>query len=316
MRNTVLRVPSSFLEKSSKLNDPSPWGDTITLDISEEVGHVLVHYLFTNNYQSLKPQGSTPDEKVDSELSTSIQVYAMARKYEMSKLEELAKTEIEKLGKELPFSAVLKVARNAYPNPLIDDAWFNSYVAAGLEPLLKDPVRLVDCVPKAESETLPIMDLLFKITVNLVCSSEALSKHDTSPLLEAVEECASETPLPKIGSLSKVMLRWPSSTQPGQEVESESCECEPTPRSGLEPEAVPEPASQPENSIHNDEWGGGWGAYASKHKKKKKNVMKVEEPQPEDCGLRHQHCSGDGLEGCSSCQHHIGQLSRKFPVEV
>lgn len=320
MKDTELRVPSSFLQKSPKLKDPSPWSNTILLDISEDVGHVLVHFLFANTYQSLEPKGSTPDEKIDSELATSIQVYALAREYEMSTLEELAKVEIEKLGKGLPFSAVLKVMRYAYPNPRMDDTWFHSYVAAGLEPLLNDPSRLADCVPKAELETLPIMDLLFKITVDLVCSNEALSKRDASPLLEAVEKSAG-TPLPKIGSPAEAALCQPASTQPGQEVESESRECEPTLKSGLEPETVPEPAPQTENPIQDDDWGI-WGATTSKPKKKKKKSMKVEEPQPEveelhpvDCGFRFQHFSGDGLEGCSSCQHHIYQLSRMFPVE-
>ncbi|KAI6546367.1 hypothetical protein MCOR05_000710 [Pyricularia oryzae] len=314
MKNTVLKVPRSFLQKFPKLNDPTSWNYTIALDTSEEVGHVLVHYLITNTYQSLEPKGSTPDEKIDSELATSIQVYAMAREYDMSTLEDLAKVEIEKLGKGLPFSAVLKVARSAYPNPRINDTWFSNYVAAGLNPLLKDPSSLVDCVPKTELETLPFMDLLFKITVDLVCSNEALSKRNATHLYEAVEESAG-TPLPKIGSPSEATLCQTALTRPGQEVKSESRECEPTPRSSLEPETVPEPPPQPENPIQVDDWGI-WGVTASKSKKKKKKGMKVEEPQPEDCMLRSQHFSGDGLEGCSSCRHHIGQLSRRFPVEV
>lgn len=312
LENIVFKVPSSFLQKSSKLKDPFPWSNTIALDISEEVGHVFVYYLITNTYQSLEPKGSTPDEKIDSELATSIQVYVMAREYELTTLEELAKVEFEKIGKGLPFTAVLKVMRYAYPNPRIDDTWFYSYVVAGLEPLFKDPLRLADCVPKAELETLPIMELLFKITVDLVCSNEALSKYDASPLHGAVEETAG-TPLPKIESPSEAALCQPASTQPGQEVESESHGCEPTPRSGLEPEIVPEPAPQPENPIQENDWG-----ILTISKKKKKKGRKVEEPQPDDCVLRSQHLSGDGLglEGCPSCRYHIGQLSRKFPVEV
>ncbi|KAI6344749.1 hypothetical protein MCOR25_011067 [Pyricularia grisea] len=63
---------------------------------------------------------------------------------------------------------------------------------------------------------------------------------------------------PKSNHPSEAALCQPASTQPGQEVESESHECEPTPRSGLEPEIVPEPAPepapQPENPIQENDW--------------------------------------------------------------
>ncbi|KAH8844573.1 hypothetical protein MCOR27_004267 [Pyricularia oryzae] len=79
------------------------------------------------------------------------------------------------------------------------------------------------------------MDLLFEITVDLICSNEALSKRDATYLHEAVEESA-VTPLPKVGSPSEATPFQTASTRPGQQAESESRECKPMPRFSLEPE--------------------------------------------------------------------------------
>jgi hypothetical protein len=86
-------------------------------NVSKDVGHVLVHHLFTGTYQSLKPQGESRYERLVNEFSTSIQVYAFARAYELQALGELAKSEVDKLSAELPVAVVLNLVQDAYPNP-------------------------------------------------------------------------------------------------------------------------------------------------------------------------------------------------------
>lgn len=190
------------------------------------MGHTLVHYLFTNTYQSLAPKGRSPHEKVAAEFATSIRVYAFARKYELFSLEELAKLEIERLGNALRFSMVLDLVRDAYPDPSADDIWFGNYLKSGLESLLRHPSELSDCVsPTAERKTLSVSDLLFKNLVELVHNHDILPlAPDPASLVGVLEESAFVMPAPELGP--------PEEAAPGLEDSDFPNTCEPD----LEPE--------------------------------------------------------------------------------
>ncbi|KAI1026675.1 hypothetical protein LB505_000887 [Fusarium chuoi] len=52
-----------------------------TVDIEDypfSVGHILIHYLITDQYQCLKPEGETEDERSCSELATAFKAHAAA----------------------------------------------------------------------------------------------------------------------------------------------------------------------------------------------------------------------------------------------
>lgn len=96
---TALKVPSFLLRKCPKLHTKiQTWTQIVSLlEITQDIGHVLVHYLFTNTYQCLLPKG-TAHEKMCSEYRTAIRVYGWTRDYELSDLNELAKAEVIRLG--------------------------------------------------------------------------------------------------------------------------------------------------------------------------------------------------------------------------
>jgi hypothetical protein len=60
-------VPSPILKKCSRLASLwSPFSMNLSLEnVSQGVGHVLVHHLFTGTYQSLKPKGESRYEIAD-----------------------------------------------------------------------------------------------------------------------------------------------------------------------------------------------------------------------------------------------------------
>jgi len=307
---TIFRIPRPLLHKGPKLRNESPWSQTVRLEITQEVGHTLVHYLFTDTYQCLAPKGRSPHEKVAAELTTSIRVYALAREYELFSLQELAKLEIERLGNGLRFSVVLGLVRDAYPDPSADDTWFSNYLKSGLESLLQNPSELSDCVaPNAERKTLSVSDLLFKNLVELV------HNHDILPLapsaaspVEMLEESAFLMPAPELGSPEEAApglddSDFPNTCEPDQELEkkedddnygfyiskrdntkenkkaSQTFELEPEP----EPEPVQERAldPEPEESKEEDMWGHPVSK-KTKDKEGKKASWTVElEPEPE-----------------------------------
>jgi hypothetical protein len=136
-------VPLDILKKSPKLHAAYESRLPELPAIPEDVGHVLVHYLHTGTYGSLKPKPTDTMSKQICELKTSIQAYAAARAYELPDLMRLAEAKIDKYGEGLPLPALLEVARDAYPTLTEGDDWFLEYLRSRIRPHLKDPKSLL-----------------------------------------------------------------------------------------------------------------------------------------------------------------------------
>ncbi|ORY54461.1 uncharacterized protein BCR38DRAFT_415278 [Pseudomassariella vexata] len=84
---------------------------------AQEVGHVLVHHLFTETFQCLALEGSTHREQQVTELMTCIRVYTVAWDYKLSSLKDQARI---------------------YPNPSKDDMWLGDYLKDRMKALFAD----------------------------------------------------------------------------------------------------------------------------------------------------------------------------------
>lgn len=172
-----LRVPEAFLQKYPKLfSRVGRRGDydiarhsrytVIMGDISYESGHTLVHYLYTGTYQSLKPKGSSPNEKRAAEFETCVRVYALAREYEMHTLEELTREEIKRLGRDLPVAQLLNLAMAELYTA--DDTWFRDYVKSLIELLMENPsASPMDDLPEHSRQKVSLPSFLLAAMVDL-----------------------------------------------------------------------------------------------------------------------------------------------------
>ncbi len=136
-------MPLDILKKSPKLHAAYEGRLPELPAIPEDVGHVLVHYLHTGTYGSLRPKPTDTLPKQVCELKTSIQAYAAARAYHLPDLMRLAEAKIDKYGDGLPLPALLEVARDAYPTLTEGDSWFLDYLRSRIRPHLKDPKSLL-----------------------------------------------------------------------------------------------------------------------------------------------------------------------------
>ncbi|KAB8079105.1 hypothetical protein BDV29DRAFT_112192 [Aspergillus leporis] len=104
-----------------------------SLDIDEDIGHTLVHYLYTGEYETLRdsPDPSTP--KRTTEYRRSVLVYLAARKYGLEGLESHAKHYMEVFDRDVPTSDILRIARSIYSRLPKDDTWFQEYVRVKVE---------------------------------------------------------------------------------------------------------------------------------------------------------------------------------------
>ncbi|KAL7905060.1 hypothetical protein GGI35DRAFT_461722 [Trichoderma velutinum] len=173
-----LYVPAHLLVKSPQLSSLDEDG-IYHLDMPHEVAHVVVHYLFTDTYQCLRPKGSSLNEKLIAEFLTSIRVYVVARDYKLSLLEELAKAEITRLGSEFRIPLVFNLVQEAYPHPSLDDTWLRQYIRNRLSILFTDPKELLEWDPAIEPKPTTISDILLKNMLELL-RENIISSHKLS----------------------------------------------------------------------------------------------------------------------------------------
>ncbi len=188
--------------------------------IPEDVGHVLVHYLHTGTYGSLRPKSADPMLKQICELKTSIQAYAAARAYDLPDLMQLAEAKIGKYGEGLPLPSLLEVARDAYPTLTEGDAWFLDYLRSRIRPHLRDPKLLLGSnLLDQISSILSPNRVLLRTVLELFCERivarpEPATSLAASTLASPVTSPSSSrpvSPVPRISPPSSVDVR--STTQ-------------------------------------------------------------------------------------------------------
>ena len=107
---------------------------TVTLeDVDEDIGHTLVHYLYTGAYETLNSEESPSFSRSMTEYKRACLVYCAAKRYELEKLAQHAAKQMELFDKELSLSQILDVARDVHPNMLESETWFPKYLKMKLE---------------------------------------------------------------------------------------------------------------------------------------------------------------------------------------
>ena len=131
-----------------------PWGNKIELrDVDRDIGHSLVHYLYTGNYQTTKPQtiseagpsGARTPTEIGNEFEAhnlreyrrSVRLYCVARTYGLDKLKHLSMHHIEIPQDGISIWDVLDIAEEAYGKLPDDEVWFTEYLRRKLEDKLR-----------------------------------------------------------------------------------------------------------------------------------------------------------------------------------
>ncbi|OSS43291.1 hypothetical protein B5807_12097 [Epicoccum nigrum] len=127
-------VPEILLQSLKDLPRSESPEDSIHLeDVDVEIGHVIVHFLFTGNYQLLhvdrgNMDGTSPDtSKVEFE--KAIAIFVTAKSYQLTGLQKLAREEAERIGKEISVELAAHAVGEETLAVLSEDAaWLYSLV--------------------------------------------------------------------------------------------------------------------------------------------------------------------------------------------
>lgn len=116
--------PSSSPFSSEKNNQfPTIW----LSDVDEDVGHTLMHYLYTGHYQTLKLPSVWGVPKRTIEYTRSVLVYRTALNYGLKPLEDLAKRYMEIFDQHIHVFDIIRLARKHFPN-VVDNKWYFDYL--------------------------------------------------------------------------------------------------------------------------------------------------------------------------------------------
>ncbi|KAF4211303.1 hypothetical protein CNMCM5878_002840 [Aspergillus fumigatiaffinis] len=194
------RIPVCYIQNYPQFSSPQPWEPHYTLsEVDDEVGHTIVHFLCTGNYETLRTASETGVSKVVIEYRRSMLVYEAANKYGLYDLKAYAKKYIEMFGKSMSIFDRMEAAREIYSKLPKDEIWLTGYIykqlqiAFSLDRNIFQRVDFYDGVGKDPNYDKDVM----RMVVNIY--SEVLSRQANETTLEgsiaekgAAEDCAAE----------------------------------------------------------------------------------------------------------------------------
>lgn len=165
--------------------------------ISRSAGHVLVQYLYTDSYRTLKWVGPADSHKETvAKLETAFEVYATAREFELEGLEALATEQIALLSKDVDAFTIIDVVKRVYPCAKGNDNWFPIFI--------KNTIRTAF----ETSLTTPPAETASEITADNV-TAELQTAQDV-PLAKLLLQSALEVHREKIEALTFKPTRQPA----------------------------------------------------------------------------------------------------------
>lgn len=123
-----------YLSDYPRLRSNVGFHSRITLsDIDEDIGHTFVHFIYTREYETLKPTPNPGIHDLPREFRRSVQVYRAAMVYEIHGLEVLAKKYIQILGESIPIFDVLEATRMIFSKLPDNGIWLREYIYTKLK---------------------------------------------------------------------------------------------------------------------------------------------------------------------------------------
>lgn len=124
-------VPKVFLQDQSWFSDAI---DYYASDISEKVGHVLIHFLFTGEYQILEiDETKITHDKLWAELRIAVQVLLALDEWKLPGLQELVQSEIESLSKSIHiFDVVRLIDKELRGEAIKHELWLKNFLVNSL----------------------------------------------------------------------------------------------------------------------------------------------------------------------------------------
>lgn len=97
--------------------------------VDEDVGHTFIHYLYTGDYQTLKPSPTCDMPRGTIEYSRSILAYHAALSCGLDGLADHARKYIQTFDKDIHIFDIIALGRKNFPR-ITEDVWFSEHLSA------------------------------------------------------------------------------------------------------------------------------------------------------------------------------------------
>ena len=111
-------------------------------EVDSDIGHTLVHYLYSDQYETLKEPGAIGLPVSTTEYRRVIQVYCAAKLYKLDGLVDQAKNKIELFGTDLSLFDLLEITGDAYLHLPEDEIWLSTYLSDRMKMAFEDDESL------------------------------------------------------------------------------------------------------------------------------------------------------------------------------
>lgn len=130
-------------------------------DVSVDVGHVLVNWLYTGTYQALN-RGPSSGPSPQQALKTAFGVFSLAGQFDLPELYSLAAHELSQLKTQIDLGSFIEAIQDVYPQTLGKDPWIQSFIAE----YIKDTMDKAKTAPPAAEPEADDQDMtIVKLTV-------------------------------------------------------------------------------------------------------------------------------------------------------
>lgn len=127
---TILK---SHIEKYPLLSHGSVTSQVRLPEVAEDIGHTLVHFLYTGTYETINSPLDATVSLVEREYERSVMVYHASRVYEILDLEILARKYIEYFGEAISISGIQHSTKMIFSNLPEDEVWLPDYLKGVLQ---------------------------------------------------------------------------------------------------------------------------------------------------------------------------------------
>ncbi|PYH99224.1 hypothetical protein BO71DRAFT_425378 [Aspergillus ellipticus CBS 707.79] len=174
-------------------------------DIHEDVGHTIVHFLYTGGYETVNSPLGEGTSDISREYKKSVLAYHASRTYGLPELETLAKQKMKQLDKEVPVLEVLQATRDVFSGLPASETWLPIYIEGNLQRLLEpeDPALGLRDVYNILGRDHQFDNLVMKIILEILSvrlrsmqDQHGRSLNGTGPAYSLPEESVPEEPEP------------------------------------------------------------------------------------------------------------------------
>ncbi|CEJ62561.1 hypothetical protein PMG11_11058 [Penicillium brasilianum] len=200
----MFSIPDRICRQIPRFRGAHSMSSPIALsDISGDVAHTFVNFLYTGTYQTIDDPVAFDSSGIAEEYRKAILVYQAARIHELPDLESLAKHYIELFGEGVSMSDMLRTTRGVFSALPDDEDWLPTYIERSLQRQLKiegsdsNLEELYQVLGKVHGFDLAVMKMVFRLqSAELQTAHESLT--EANQLIEAskktIADYATEAP--------------------------------------------------------------------------------------------------------------------------